>query len=50
MDRKAYLEQKEAILYEKAYYAYWNSPTYIVEKIEAQLAQVQRELVALGDA
>ena len=41
------LEKKEAQVYEKAYDAYWNGPSYLVPKLEAELAAIHRQLVGL---
>lgn len=44
MNKIAYLEQKEALLTEKAYDAYWNGPSWKLQKYEDALAEVRREL------
>ena len=41
------LEKKEARVYEKAYDAYWNGPSWKVPALEAELAAIHRQLVGL---
>lgn len=44
MNTIAQLEQKEILLCEMAYDAYWNGPSWKLQKYEAALAEVRREL------
>jgi len=48
LDRKiGLLEKKEEAVCEKIYYAYWQGPSILLPKLEAELAAIHRDLVAL---